>query len=168
MNLRSRQNKKELKRSKIAVALSTTLKLKALLAHREIQEDASCNLMNYRRKFSYWLDKKSVFTKPVLKTKKPLIFNQSGACCLYKSKPHQVLLQPFMWDHPSAVVFPPWAIFQRGVHQQLSRRHHQSALEWQSCLEQSSALLSASAKQFSLAQPLFWQFTREKRCLHLD
>ncbi len=103
-----------------------------------------------------------------LKTKKPLIFNESGACCLYKSISHQVLLQPFMRDHSSAVVFPPWAIFQRDVYQRLSRWQHQTTLEGQSGLKQSSAFLPASAEQLSPAKPLLWQYTREKRCLHLD
>jgi hypothetical protein len=94
--------------------------------------------------------------------------NQSGACFLYESEPHQILLQPFMRDHPPAVVFPPRAIFQRAVHQRLSRWQHQPTLEWQSGFEQSSAFLSAFAKQLSLAHPFLWQFTREKGRLHLD
>jgi hypothetical protein len=81
-----------------------------------------------------------------LKTKKLLIFNQSGACYLYKPKPYQVLLQSFMRDYPSTVVFPPRPIIQWDVHQRLSRWQHQSALEWQSGLEQASAFFSASAE----------------------
>lgn len=72
-----------------------------------------------------------------------------------------------MRDHPSTVVFPPRPIFQRGKHQRFSRRQHQSALEWQSGLEQASAFISVSAEQLSLDQSLLWQFTWEEKRLNL-
>lgn len=55
-----------------------------------------------------------------LKTKKPLIFKTSGACCLDKSVSFQVFLQSLVRDNFSTWVFLPRAIFQWRVNQRFS------------------------------------------------